>query len=194
MFENFRTYILEKTDLTREELGLIEAACVVKKLRKNQYLLQEGDIYRYNTFVVKGCLRLYRLGDDGKEHILRFAVENWWISDRESYVNETPSKSYIDALENSIVLNWNKGNWNSLKQQIPNFVTFEENLKARNSNATLNRIHANIGFSAEQKYNDFVINFPDFYNRVPLSMVASFLGISRETLSRIRNQKANPNK
>ena len=119
MFETFRKYISEKANLTNEELEMIKALSVQKKLRKRQYLLQEGDVSRYNAFVVKGCLRQYRVGGGGAEHIMRFAVENWWISDRESLITGRPSKSYIDALEDSELLLWSKDDFEELEKQIP---------------------------------------------------------------------------
>ncbi len=190
MFEAFKKYILEKTSLTDEELALIEAASVPKKLRKKQYLLQEGDVSRHNSFIVKGCLRLYRLGTDGNEHILRFAIENWWISDRESYSTGLPTKYYIDALEDSELLTWTKQNWEALEKKIPAFAEFRERLLARSFIANQNRINNHISLTAEEKYQHFMQDYPDFYNRVPLHMIASFLGVSRETLSRIRSQYA----
>jgi CRP-like cAMP-binding protein len=190
MFEAFRKYISDKANLTDEELEMIKAVSVHKKLRKRQYLLQEGDVSRYTTFIAKGCLRQYRMGDDGTEHIMRFAVENWWISDRESYTTGQPSKSYIDCLEDSEIILWTKDNYDELQKQIPGLHTFMERLLERSFSAKENRIHAAISFTAEEKYHNFLKSFPDIFNRVPLHMIASYLGISRETLSRIRSQYA----
>ena len=190
MFEAFRKYISDKANLTDQELDMIEAVSVNKKLRRRQYLLQEGDVSRHATFIAKGCLRQYRLADDGTENIMRFGVENWWMSDRESYVTGQPSKSYIDCLEDSELIFWTKENFDLLQKQIPGLHAFIESLLARSFNAKENRIHAAISFTAEEKYNTFLKNFPDIFNRVPLHMIASYLGISRETLSRIRSQYA----
>jgi hypothetical protein len=85
MFDVFRKYINEKATLTDKELEMMEVECIPKKLRKRQFLLQEGDVCRHSNFVAKGCLRYYRLNDDGSEHILRFPAENWRTTDRESY-------------------------------------------------------------------------------------------------------------
>lgn len=188
MFEIFKEYITQKAVLTVDDLDLIQSVSVVKKLRKRQYLLQEGDISRSNAFVARGCLRLYRINDTGAEHVLRFAKENWWMSDRESYLTGEPSKSYIDALEDTYLITWSKENWEKLKAAIPTLKAFEEELLARSFVASQNRIHATISLSSEEKYNHFASEFPDLLNRVPQQMVASYLGISRETLSRIRSQ------
>jgi CRP-like cAMP-binding protein len=84
MFEVFEQYLIEKAGLNKQEIAAVRAVSVAKRLRKRQYLLQEGDVCVNNCFIAKGCLRLYRVGEDGIEHMLRFAVENWWISDQES--------------------------------------------------------------------------------------------------------------
>src|ERR1700709_975878 len=159
MFETFRKYITEKTNLTADELEMIKAASIPKKLKKKQYLLQEGEVSRYNTFIVKGCLRQYRTGNDGTEHIMRFAVENWWISDRESLTTGLPSKSYIDCLEDSELLLWTRDTFNELKIKIPELRAFEERILARSFNAVQNRIHIAISYTPEEKYLNFVESF-----------------------------------
>ena len=190
MFEKFAVYLKEKASLTDEQLEEVHAVTINKRLRKRQYLLQEGDVCHYNCFVAKGCLRLYRVGEDGVEHILRFAVENWWISDQESYNNGIPSKNNIDALEDSELLLIEKNDFNRIVSNFPNFRTFRDTLKARSYDVSQNRIMSNISDTAEEKYTNFIKSYPDIFNRVPLHMIASFLGVSRETLSRIRTQYA----
>ncbi|RFM31305.1 Crp/Fnr family transcriptional regulator [Chitinophaga silvisoli] len=193
MFEVFAAYLKEKAGLTEEELEEVRAVTINKHLRKRQYLLQEGDICHYNCFVAKGCLRNYRVGEDGVEHILRFAVENWWLSDTESYNNGTPSRNNIDALENSELLLIEKEDFTRLVNTIPPFKEFIDRLMARSFDASQNRIMSNISHTAEERYINFMKSYPDILNRVPLHMIASYLGVSRETLSRIRNQYARAN-
>jgi len=188
MFETLASYLKEKAGLTKEELDHVQNVTINKRLRKRQYLLQEGEVCHFNCFVAKGCLRNYRVSEDGNEHILRFAVENWWISDQESYNNGTPTKNNIDALENSEVLLIEKQDFTNLLNNIPRFKDFIYALKANSFDASQNRIMSNISDTAEEKYFNFIKNYPDIFNRVPLHMIASYLGVSRETLSRIRNQ------
>ncbi len=188
MFEVFSSYLKEKAGLNEEELDQVRVVTINKKLRKRQYLLQEGDVCHYNCFVVKGCLRNYRVSEDGNEHILRFGVENWWVSDPESYNNDTPSKNNIDALEDSELLLIEKQDFNNLLNKIPDFKDFIFKLKAKSFDASQNRIMSNISDTAEEKYSNFIKAYPDIFNRVPLHMIASYLGVSRETLSRIRNR------
>jgi CRP-like cAMP-binding protein len=188
MFEVFEQYLIEKAGLNKQEIAAVRAVSVAKRLRKRQYLLQEGDVCVNNCFIAKGCLRLYRVGEDGIEHMLRFAVENWWISDQESLNNGIPSKNNIDALEDSEVILISQTDYINLQMTIPKLRELVERLKARSFEASQRRILSNISFSAEEKYQNFIKTYPDIFYRIPLHMIASYLGVSRETLSRIRNQ------
>jgi CRP-like cAMP-binding protein len=190
MFEAFENYLHDKASLTQEELAMLRAVAISKKLRKRQLLLEAGDINRHQTFVVKGCLRLYRIGPDGREHILRFATENWWMSDRESYTTGAPSESNIESLEETDVLQFTKENWEEMTNKIPAFRAFEEKILARSLAASMNRVYKTISLSTDERYEDFARTYPGIVTRVPLHMIASFLGVSRETLSRIRKQDA----
>ena len=188
MFAEFEKYLKEKASLDANEISAVRAVSIEKRVKKRQYLLQQGDVCHYNCFVIKGCLRMYTVGEDGVEHILRFAVENWWMSDRESYNNATPSRYNIDALENCEVILIDKPDFLQLLTTIPKLKNFIDNLLARSYDAIQNRIIGAISFSAEEKYQNFINRFPEMFNRIPLHMVASYLGVSRETLSRVRSQ------
>ncbi len=194
MFENFAQYLKKNASLTDNEIEQFRAKTITKKLRKRQYLLQEGDICHYNSFVSKGCMRLYRVGDNGAEHILRFAVENWWIADYESYNSGEPAKNNVDALEDSELILIRKSDLDDFVKTIPNFQRFKERLDARSYDASQNRILSNISDTAEKRYENFIKKYPDFFNRVPLHMIASYLGLTRETLSRIRSNYAKQEK
>jgi len=188
MFESFAVYLTEKASLTPEDLKLVEAVTVAKKLRKRQYLLQQGDISHQNCFIAKGCLRLYRIGEDGNERILRFGIENWWMADYESYNSGQPSKCNIDALEDSELLLIEKNELDALYKAIPKLHNFRVMLEAKSFDASQNRILSIISETAEQRYETFIRSYPEIFNRVPLHMIASYLGVSRETLSRVRQQ------
>ena len=190
MFETLAIYLAEKGTLTQSELELIERVAVFKKVRKNQFLLEEGKFSNFIGFVAKGSLRLFRTAEDGQEHIMKFAIENWWISDFTSFMSGEPSNCYIDALENSELILFSSENWDHLLATIPNFKRMIDKLTAKNFEAHQNRIFSNISEPAEIRYDNFVKKYPTLYNRIPLYMIASFLGIKRETLSRIRKQTA----
>ena len=186
MFAVFEQYIRQQADLTDAEVELLRAQSVVRKLRKWQSLLHEGETWRLQCFIASGCCRLYRFSDDGTDHTLRFAVENWWITDHESYRTATPSVYNIEALAATTVITWTKEVWEELLQVIPALKTFYEQLQARSYEASQRRIFSLISFPAEAKYREFQQTYPLVFNRVPLHMVASYLGMSRETLSRLR--------
>lgn len=193
MFEIFAAYLKEKAGITDTELELIENASVSKRLRKRQYLIQEGDISDYRAFITKGCLRMYLIGADGVEHIVRFAIENWWITDDESYNTGNPTRYNVDALEETEVLIIKKDDLNALFKAIPKFEDLKNKLGAKRFEVSQSRILSNISDTAEEKYDNFIRSYPQFYKRVPLHMIASYLGLSRETLSRIRKKYARRN-
>jgi len=186
MLEIFEAYITSQCDLTRVELDRILSAATQRRLRRRQFVLNEGEICRSKIFVAQGLLRNYRIKDDGTESILRFAPENTWTTDHESLTKQIPSKNNIDALEDSHVLLWSLDDLSNLLSTIPAFRTYTDRLITNTLEATVERIHVNISYTSEEKYDDFVSSFPDLFNRVPLHMVASYLGVSRETLTRIR--------
>jgi len=188
MCENFQKYLDSKIVLSQEQSDWIMSLCIEKKLRKHQYLLQEGDICKHHAFVTKGCLRSYSVDDDGIEHIVKFAVENWWIADRDSLKTGDPAKLNVDAVENSEVVLLTRQDFDHICQQVPAFNDMVNNLLQSAYNASQNRILANISLSAIEKYEHFLQRYPDLALRIPQGMIASYLGMSPETLSRVRNQ------
>jgi len=186
MFEVFATYLKKNASLTDDEIEQVRAHITERRLRKRQYFVQEGEFSNYNCFVAKGCLRTYHVDNEGNEHILRFAIENWWTADYESYNSGTPSKNNIDALEDSEIVVIAKTDLDALLVAIPRLRDFHERLTTRSYTASQNRILSIISGTAEDRYETFIKSYPDVFNRVPLRMIASYLGLTRETLSRIR--------
>jgi CRP-like cAMP-binding protein len=191
MFENFEAYMKSKGAISEEELRLMLAKAVSKKFRRKQLLLREGEICHHKIFVSKGLLRTYLLKEDGTETIMRFAAENSWNVDHESYHFQTPTKYNIEAIEDSEVILWTREHFEALLLVSPLLRELAERLRIDSLHAGQDRILMNISASSEEKYEAFVTAFPDIFRRVPLHMVASYLGVSRETLSRIRHAQMN---
>lgn len=187
MFEIFERYILTQAALTTDDLQFMRSLSTSRKIRKRQFILREGEVARSKIFVCQGLLKTYSRKEDGTEYIMRFAAENAWTTDHESYYNQTPSKYNIDALEDTAMVLWSKENFIELTEAIPALKTYVVNVMASSMNAIQGRVLGNISYTNEEKYQDFINSFPDVFRRVPLHMVASYLGVSRETLSRIRH-------
>lgn len=187
MFEIFETHITSYANFTTDELQYIRSLSSVKKVRRKECVLQEGEICRYKIFVCKGLLKTYRLKEDGTEYIMRFAPENTWTTDHVSYVEQTPSKNNIEALEDSSVVMFSREDLMELYNTIPSFKMLSDKLVTSSLDASQERLLLNISATSEEKYQHFITAFPNVFNRVPLHMVASYLGVSRETLSRIRH-------
>lgn len=187
MYDIFQQYLDSKISLNNEEKELIRSVAILKKLRKKQYLLQEGDVWKYHAFITKGCMRTYAVDDKGTEHIIYFAIENWWIGDRESLSSQAPSRLNIDAIEDVEVVLFTNTNFEMLCSEIPAFRDMIHAIIFNSFNVNQNRILSSISKSAEEKYLDFIQKYTDFAMRIPQAMIASYLGIKPETLSRIRN-------
>ena len=176
----------QDTTLSTEEIKRISDAAVEKTVHRKQVLLRAGEVCRYKIFITKGFLRTYRSGVDGSEHVLQFSPELTWTTESESYTNRTPSDYTIDALEDSEIIMWSRDRFDALFDQIPALKAFSDQLISRNLYFSRNRIYKTISSSPEEKYEDFVKTYPGILLHVPLRMVASYLGVSIKTITRIR--------
>ena len=167
---------------------MVLAAFHVKKLRKKQYLLQEGDICKHTAFIVKGAMRQYNIDERGVEHIVHLYIENYWASDRESSIMLTPSIYNIDAWEDTNMLIITRVGMLELMVKIPALVEMTRIMDERNAIASQRRLNSTINSTAEKRYADFAENHPQFIQRFPQHIIASYLGITKETLSRVKKQ------
>lgn len=190
MFELFSESIRQHISISKEEFELCKTLFIPKKIRKRQYLLQEGDVCRYTAFVEKGMLRTFTVDEKGNEPILQFSMEGWWITDLYSFLTDEPSKYNIEALEDCELLLITKPSWNILLEKVPAFERYFRILIQNNLIATQRRLMSSMSETAEEKYTKLINNFPGCIQRVPQHMIASYLGITPETLSRIRSQMA----
>jgi CRP-like cAMP-binding protein len=190
MFPEFEIYIKEQASLSGDDIELMRAKAIEKTLRRKDILVHQGDVCRYKIFVTKGLLRAYTAHEDGSEHIMHFSPENSWFTDPESFANATPSNYTIEALEHSEVILWTKNDLRYLVGNIPGLKAYFDKLIYKAGTILRHRLHSAISSTAEEKYEEFIKNHADIHARVPLHMVASYLGVTRETLSRIRRSHA----
>jgi CRP-like cAMP-binding protein len=176
--------------LTSEEQECIKSLFTYRKFRKNQYLLQQGDVARLETFVIKGLTRTYELGEQGQEHVLYFGPEDWWVGDMYSFLSGTPSQYNIDCLEETEVLQITKPNLEALYDKVPAYNKYFRMLLQNAFISNMQRISATMSKSALERYQEFQLRYPQIESRVPNHQIASFLGITPQSLSRIRRQNA----
>jgi len=188
MFEVLYAYFKEKIPLTDDQFKLMQGFFIPKQLEKGEILLREGERAKYAAFIEKGCLRSYVIDNKGKEHIVQFAPENWWLADTNSLLNGTPSLFTIDAIEPSDILLLDVASHKKMMEQIPGFAaSFQVGIQ-KHTAAKDKRIIASLTATAEERYRNFLETYPSIAQRVPQHMLASFLGITPETLSRVRKR------
>src|SRR6266487_6412305 len=191
MFELLFQKFDEKIELTKEEKELSGSFFIPKKMRKKQWLLQEGDVCKYVAFVEKGLLRSFTINDKGHEHITQFAFEGWWIADQVSFLTGEPSEHNIEALEDCELLLLTKRAEEEMLEKIPKLERYFRILLQNSLIATQKRLASSLSQTAEERYNELIKACPETLpHRIPQHMMASFLGITPETLSRIRRQVA----
>lgn len=188
MFEVLFNYFENKSGktLSDEERNQIEQKFKPKKLRKRHYLLQEGEVCKFSGFIVSGASRMFSIDEKGREHIVRFGVEGWWMCDSESYTSGEPSTFFIEMLEDTELLLITWEHIQELIAAVPAVAMATKAMDKQSFISSQKRIHSAISLTAEERYEDLVKTYPSFVLRFPQNMIASYLGVSPETLSRIR--------
>jgi len=193
MLSQFKKYIQDKTKINDEQFDLIAPELSSKRIKKDSVLLREGDMCSQGYFVTKGLLRAYTIDDAGKEHIIQFAPEDAWITDRNSLFFDQPAMFYIDAIEDSEVVIMGKEFDEKAEKIIPGFNKFTIRILHNFIRFMQKRLSMLLGATAEQRYLDFIELYPNLTLRVPQWMIASYLGITPESLSRVRKELAHKN-
>jgi CRP-like cAMP-binding protein len=186
ILENISRHI----SLSDREAEYVISLLKQRTVRKRQFLLHSGDVSRHETFIVNGLLRAYTVDKSGHEHIAMFASEGWWISDLYSFLTQSPGTQNIDALEDTDVLQIEKQDLEKLYLEVPKFDRFFRILLQNAFVANQQRILTSISQTAEEQYLAFIKKYPSLEQRVPQHQVASYLGITPETISRIRRTLA----
>lgn len=188
MYELFLQKFNEKVPLTQEEETLIKTYLTPKKLRKKQYLLQEGDVCKTFAFIEKGALKAYSVDDAGNEHIIQFGLEGWFISDLYSFLTGEPATYNIDAIEDAELVLISKSAHDELLQKLPKYETYTRLNITGAYLAMQKRLTSIIGSPLEERYASFIALYPELAQRVPQHMIAAYMGLTPETLSRIRRR------
>lgn len=188
MYEGYFNSFKGKVPLTNEEEELIKSHLAVKKIRKRQYLLQAGDVDKVIAFVEKGSLRCYSVDNEGNEHIVQFAIEGWFISDLYSFLTGEPATYNIDALEDSELVVISRSANDELMAKSPKYQLYMFQQVTGAYIALQRRVTSSNSLSPEERYKNFLTSYSDVVQRVPQHMIASYLGVKPETLSRIRRR------
>lgn len=190
MLDKFRQYLDSKITLKPDEWEKIRSISIAKKLEKGEFLLNAGEYWRYIAIVLTGCIRTYRIEHSGKIRILNFVIENGWAGDTHSLQHGKPSAFNIDAIEASDVLLMHKEGFENLCKQMPHLNQLMTNNLKECLSISQDRIDLATSSTAEEKYRSFSIYHPELLLRIPQYMIASYLGITPESLSRVRKKLA----
>lgn len=172
--------------LSGEEKAMIRRNFTPLRLKRKEYLLQAGDICMNYTFIVKGAMRMYSVDEKGLEHVIRLGLEEWWMGDRESFFNRIPSRYHIDALEPCELLCITREGDAKLFHNIPAYCEMKMKLDQRMEIAHNQRLTSALTDSAGKRYADLIERYPAFAERFPQHIIASYLGINKDTLSRVK--------
>ena len=186
LIEYVQNFVSLEADEAEHFLSVFEEV----KVKKRQFIVQPNFTNRHRTFVVKGAFRTYAISSEGQDHTLQFAIENWWVSDFNSYIYQHPATLFIIALEDSIILQVEYSKEQELKKANHKFETFFRIMAEKGLAFEHRRILFDLTHSAEARYENFLLNYPNFIQRVPQYALASYLGMSTEFLSRLRNKRA----
>ncbi len=192
--EQFKEFVKQRIDVTEEELNDIVSRYQVRKIKKKEYFLRAGEVCHHEAYVISGLFKSFYVTADGIEHILQFAIEDWWIGDIASFNYQEPALQNIQALENAVVLTLSKKNKDKLYEDHPIFEKLSRIMAQRAQIASQHRIISSIGFTAQERYLDFIKRYPKIYPRISNMQLASYLGVTQEFLSRLKRQILKPNR
>ncbi len=186
MFKNLTDHIASFVSLNEDEQEILVSYLKHKRLKKNGFLLEEGQVCHGNYFILKGCLRLYFIKDNGNKQIIQFAIENWWMTDYTSFEQKIPSGFFIQAIEETEVAYIESNAQYDLFDRVPKIERYFRLILQKYHSASLMRLQYIYDLTPEDRYRHFHGLFPQFVQRIPQYMLASYLGFTPEFLSKIR--------
>ncbi len=187
-FQPLINYINRVVQLTEEEEKKLCDLVSYRKLLKGQYFLQQGDVCKFSGFVVSGCTKTFYVDEEGQEHVIMFSVEDWWTSDMGSYISQKPADFNVQCLENTTLIQISYENQEEMLREIPKLERFFRIIIERAFVSSQKRIVRNLSMSAKNRYLHFRNVYPKIEQRIPQYLIASYLGITKEFLSKIKGQ------
>lgn len=187
-FDTLRAYLEARASFTEDEFAFLRTVFVSKPLAAGAFLQRAGDVARHAAFVASGCLRSYVIDAKGKEHIVQFAPETWWLADTESLAGGVPARFFFEAIEDSTLLLIDGPSHQRVVERVPGYGAAMRTGLQRHAAAKDHRIVSALSATAEERYLAFLETYPSIAQRVPQKMLASYLGVSPETLSRVRHK------
>jgi len=184
----FLDYLKQYIELTSTEESILLEKIRIKTYLKGQFVVQNGDVCRYENFVLSGCLKTFYIDNEGQEHIVMFAIENWWTADLGSFVTQTPAELNVQCVEDSELVQIHYDDLQQLYLEVPKLERFFRIIIQNAFVAAQQRIIRNFSLPAADRYIQFREQYSKIEQRVPQYMIASYLGITKEFLSKIRSQ------
>lgn len=180
-------YISKKVSVSAEEAELFVSYFKLTKVKKRQFIIQPDFVAKYRNYVLQGAFMAYVVADEGQEHIIQLAIEDWWISDYNSYIYQQPATMFVMALEDSVVLQLDFASEQKLKAMNHKYETFFRIMAELSFAGMQRRIISNLTKTAEERFNEFEDKYPQLSNRFPQYVIASYLGMTTQYLSKLRN-------
>lgn len=188
MYKDIIQHVRKFIDLSESEVVVFNKYFETQQFKKKEFIIQEGRVCKQLYFVEKGCLRMYFINKKGVKQITQFALEGWWISDYQSFMNNTPSEYYIQPIEESIIVSINKQNLDKLLFELPQLEKYYRIIMQKALASAQHRSKLLYELSKEEFFFHFSTSFPEFMLRVPQYMIASYLGLTPEYLSELRKK------
>ena len=182
-------YIAKFIKLTVEEEAVLLSKVIHRNYLKNQYVVQQGDVCKTVNFIISGCTKTFYVDQEGQEHVVMFSIEDWWTSDMGSFITQTPADFNVQCIEKTELFQFTYSNLEELYVAIPKLERLFRKIVERAFVASQKRIIRNFSLSAKERYLIFIKSFPEMEQRVPQYLIASYLGISKEFLSKIKGQQ-----
>jgi CRP-like cAMP-binding protein len=181
-------YMSNYITLTKGEEEILMSKVLYRKYLKGQYIVQQGDICKYECFVISGCTKTFYMDTEGQEHIVMFSIENWWTADIGSFITQTPADFNVQCLENTELILFSYDIIEELYAKLPKLERFFRQIIEKAFVASQKRIVRSFSMTAKEQYLYFRNQYPQIEQRIPQYMIASYLGITKEFLSKIKSQ------